>query len=134
MNIARKPIDHISRGLAGTPSLFVCSTSFEERCLSIPRALAKFGIPHTTVVISFNEDYEEEAKNNLEQLREIFPGATDCRLRTDNPIRTMDNLIHALDSAWGSKEEGPIFVDITTFTRESLLMLLRLLMAQYRRW
>ena len=127
MSISRISLSHIARGHLSAPSLFICSASFEKRCLSIPKAICEKGIPNATVLISFNEDYEEEAKTNLEELRKLFPSADVCHLRTDDPIVTMDHLTWALERAWTTKINGHIFVDVSTFTRESLLILLRCL-------
>ena len=127
MNISRISLSDVANGSIGAPTLFICSASFEERCLSVPDAVAQLGVPGCTVLVSFNEDYEEEAQVNLRKLKQIFPNALTCRLRTDDPILTMDHLSEGIGEAWKSRPSGTVFVDITTFTRESLLILLQCL-------
>lgn len=105
--------------------VFICSSSFEPRCRSIPEKLDTAGLRRALIVE--NKDLSVHVGKNAEWLREKFgAAAVDVPANTRSPLLTADSLRGAIEQV-ESKEPLRFVVDITTFTHESLLILLRLL-------
>ena len=77
-------ITELQRYQAKVLDLFVCSASFEDRCLSVPNAIAQ---PRQSIV-AYNEDYFSVLVENLRAMKRILPVSIDCPMRTDDPLRT----------------------------------------------
>ena len=106
--------------------VFVCCAGYEERCLSISRNLDLSNIEHTIIFV--NQDYLRVANANLAILQDrVRDGHDAYTLDTGNPLMTADQIVSALSSILRRKDIKRIVVDITTFTRESLLILFRYL-------
>ena len=87
-------------------SLFICSSSFEKRCLIIPNEIST------------------ETEKNAESLKELFIGRSSIiELSLENPLDNYDNLFDAITT---SKIEH-LYVDVSTFTRETLLIIIKIL-------
>ena len=107
--------------------LLVCCASFEARCLTAPSTFAglrREEIPKN-VLVAFNTDYESHVAVNRDAICEMFPSTTRCPLRTDDPISSVDSLVKCLSACWPPERPITALVDISTFTRESLLILLQ---------
>ncbi len=129
IEIDRVSLSAIHRKLPDAVNLFICSASFERRCLSVPMALAQALSPQRSLVC-VNARSVVPAAENAKALMGV------CRLNCErvsldrgNPVRTADSLSAALSRAFNSSRQGSqtVVVDITTFTHEALLILLRLL-------
>jgi hypothetical protein len=125
MNIARHKLSDLEAAIPAGLDLFVCSASFEDRCRSVPEALDPQKAQH--VLICENENHAALHGANPTILRNYFEDrARMVYLDTGDPLQTADAL-NAAFRAFGSMESPKILIDITAFTHESLLILLRLL-------
>lgn len=111
--------------------LFVCCSSFEERCMSIPKHLNLQSINNTILI----EHNNPSATQNLytQELLKLFKNKTEhILIDRSNPILTADRLHSALSSM---KHKSPmtLLVDITTFTHESLLIFIFLLRIHFKK-
>ncbi len=114
--------------LPPTIDVFICSASFETRCRSIPDSIDA-GRPNRVLIIE-NEDYRDLHVANATYLLERFGDTAETvMLNTGDPIRTADNLQRAVERC-GQCRPGQIVVDVTTLTKESLLILFGLLVRQ----
>jgi len=112
------------RGRVHPADVFVCSASFESRSQSVPEQLE--GVAFTRVLICANENFPHVIKQGAKQLQHRFGSiARLVSLNTNDPLRTADRLQEAIDDALRSNLNR-FLVDITTFTHESLLILLRI--------
>ena len=107
--------------------VFICSASYEERCKSVPGVLAD----HPNVgrrLVCFNQNSSSAVAGNAEYLLARL-GSNSERVPLDkaNSLTTADNLQRALSRAGSDDSDLSYLVDITTFTHEALLILLRLL-------
>lgn len=106
--------------------LFICSASFEKRCLSVATNINKQYI--LCSLIFYNKDCEMYMEENITKLKEILgERAGLIPLSKEDPIFTADGMKRALKNISKSKEINHILLDITTFTHESLLIILKLL-------
>lgn len=105
--------------------LFICSSSFEERCKKIPKQVILLNPKQT--LIATNIDFDEYLGMNASALAEIFGDqASILELDSKKPLYSADQLSATLSRALQSRPKT-ILIDITTFMHESLLMLLFLL-------
>lgn len=104
--------------------VLVCCASFEERCRSVPNALGSSRVE--LALICENEDIEQVRPNAQLLLGMYGPKARKVPLRTDGPVKSADGIKSALSQA-ACLRPLSYLVDITTFTHESLLILLQLL-------
>ncbi len=105
--------------------LFICSASFEKRCLSIPEHLPLTRIER--VLICENQNLHAYVHHNAVKLQEHFgKKAQIVPTSTDDPLVTADGMLKELLTVSDGKGRL-IVVDITTFTHEGLLILLKLL-------
>lgn len=106
----------------GKVDLLICCASFEERSLSIPKAV---GVDRAgAAIIAVNETYMGAVREGLTKLETIFSSKSQRLIvSSTDPIKSADNIAQTI----GPCLAGPpvrILLDITTFTRESLLILL----------
>lgn len=104
-------------------AVFVCSASFESRCLTIPQAIHRLNF--TKSYICENIDHRELHGCHPDKLRDALPSAEMLWLDTANPRRSWRSLLAIFEYARRAGDL-PVVVDITAFTHEALLMLLRL--------
>jgi len=106
--------------------LFICSSSFENRCLSIPNNISTDKIRRALILS--NMDLLEHIETNKIKLEDRFrEKGRVVEADTSNPLLAADNLRISLDQAIKDGVADSILLDVTSFTHESLLILLRLL-------
>ncbi len=114
----------------GMVDVFVCCASFEDRCLSIARSLdpARVGV----AIIAVNETYWGVVETAYRSIETIFAGKhSRLSVFSQDPILSADNIAAViLKTLVGVPKR--ILLDITTFTRESLLILLAFLRSSMR--
>jgi hypothetical protein len=110
--------------LQDTADVFVCCASFEDRCKTIPFLIEPESTQ--TVLICSHEEVLEYSRKNLKELTIHFGEKFKLvNLSLDNPLQTVDNLADNLKQS-ASSAACNYLVDITTFTKESLLILIKL--------
>lgn len=102
--------------------LFICSASFEERCLVIPSAISSANVK-CAVISESKRNYRVQALAN--RLENLFADSS-RRMRIDfnDPLRIADTYQAVISRATDELRLRTIVVDITTFTHEALLILL----------
>ncbi len=105
--------------------LFVCAASFEKRCLSIPEVLLPEAIGN--VLICSSAPIARYSRSHEKRLLHHF-GAKAQRVphSGEGPIAFADAVRMSL-SGVARSSLPTVVVDITTFTREALLILLKML-------
>lgn len=106
---------------------FFVSSSFEERCFSISRQLKNLSCKK---IIFYNSNESEAIIENSVKLEELFVhDAERVDLNTDNPIYNYINIYNIINRLVknNGKSKPNIFIDVTTFTHETLLVLIRLM-------
>ena len=114
-----------------TIDVFVGSASFEQRCLSVINNLDVSRV--AVAVLGCNVTYLSSVMSNLSSMEGAFTG--DVRRMdyySDDPVRSAHNMINALGAVFEGSPKR-LVMDITTFTREALLMVLLLLRRMMRR-
>ena len=105
---------------------FICCASFEDRSKSIALNLDPKLIHNTW--IAYNQDFWAFTEENVDAITSRFSEHhTLMKLDTTNPLLTADQIACNLSDLCTSGTSKRIVVDITSFTRESLLILLKFL-------
>src|SRR5947209_15307475 len=115
----------VNEELEELPQVFVCTASYEERCRSIADKLDTSNL--MTAIVLWNSDYVGQAEANITALESKFDGKIKkVELKTDDPLSVADSL---REKVLPIIEEcaGLCLIDITTFTHEQLLILIKLL-------
>ncbi|MBN1969713.1 MAG: hypothetical protein JW870_10125 [Candidatus Delongbacteria bacterium] len=117
------PIENFSLPSGLKFDYFICSSSFEERCLSFSTVVPKDLIDN--VIICHFENNYEISEERLNQLTDLFHEKNPIVeiLKKHQPIHNFDAFWKRIDSF---KKNSNVAIDITTFTRENLLMILRI--------
>ena len=119
------PITSLAKHFAGQIDLLICSASYEERCKVVADGISPTSVQ--SVLVCENQDLIEVVGDSSQYLQQRFSSvARPVSLHSKKPLQTADALSSSLDLAIHSKTQT-IVVDITTFTREALLILLSLL-------
>lgn len=107
--------------------LFICSSSFEDRCLQIPIALQHYSF-QKTFICHFSNNYEL-ANKNLYRLRKILNTASVLEIKKNSPIYNLDTIVTLLFTYKNSikKKKIQVLIDISTFTHEILLLIIYLI-------
>lgn len=102
--------------------LFIGAASFEERCTSIRASLSLIEIKHS--IIAVNRTFDAVVRERRSWFaQEMGHGGEFLDVFTHDPVRSLLNIEDSVGNALRS-EPRYVLVDITSFTRESLLMLL----------
>ncbi len=105
--------------------IFICSSSFENRCKSIPDSIDPSNIHKIFVIKNVNI---QEVEENAAYLGNLFHGKSSfINASTKNCITTADNIADALVPYISDTSTLSVIIDISTFTHESLLILINIL-------
>jgi hypothetical protein len=119
-------IDKVNEYLIDPIDLFICSSSYEERCKTFAYSIDSKKIK--SALIFENEDLFEYVHNNSELVVSLFEDrGSIVGGSTKDPLLTADRLRNALDKVSKSCDMKTVVIDITTFTHESLLILIGIL-------
>ena len=121
----RRLLGKVKEEIGGSVHAFICTSSYEDRCLSIPLQISQEIIQHA--VILENTDIQE-VRENANRLREHFGCcARQLDVKMGQPIASVDAMHDCLKEIISGEELDHVAIDITTFTHEQLLILLGLL-------
>ena len=123
--MSKVKVSNISRSLQeASIDVFICSSSFEDRCFDIASNI-KLNIDHKFVFYNSNEDTKiiKNAKTISELLGENVRAIA---LNSDNPIGNFISISNAFDNVFLMNRFN-VFLDTTTFTHETLLVILKIL-------
>lgn len=105
--------------------LFICSSSFEERCFSLPNVIKDIS-PQQTLII-FNKNEYQEIIYNADKIQVLFgKKTTKVAISSDEPIKSSQLINSSIEDVFKKKIDN-ILLDATTFTHESLLVIIKLL-------
>jgi hypothetical protein len=116
-------LDSLQGSLDLPVDVFLCFASFESRCISVAENTANLDIKQRYVLRSLEN--KEHTEDNARKLMEIVgPKAQIIELSSDTPFLTAQGIFNLLNDA-RVRGLNSYLVDITTFTHEALLILIR---------
>lgn len=104
----------------------ICFASFEDRCLTAPNALSGCRIKNTFVLVNIGENSVIKSQQNAEKIVEIFPKTEIVEINLENPVMVAEQVIGIICKLEVANVKN-LLLDISTFTHEVLLIMLRLL-------
>lgn len=118
-------ITEIESILPNRIDLFVASSSFESRCFTIAEKITSLV---KTAVVLRNKENHSSSDRHAEYLESLFKGScSQVSVSLSSPTDTADSLIANVIQKMKALDGGDVFIDITTFTHEQLLILTALL-------
>ena len=131
MQNINKQLSELNSTLSDAPiDMFICAASFEDRCKSITDSLGTLQIEGS--IVAYNQNFKTLVQKNLTYLSEKLTELTaqdrhvELALDTSKPIWTADHIAREVGAAIQAGAHRFV-IDVTTFTRESLLVLVRFL-------
>lgn len=118
---------------AGGEVLFIASTSFERRCISVAERLTSDYSADVAMLCEFRGDYElrpvhEESLEKLHGLISLnVKSVLPCTLKTYDVVGTLPNLNDQFDKLAKEHNIKQIDFDVTTFTKQYILVLLNMI-------
>lgn len=111
----------------GKIDLYICSSGFENRSTNLSLSLNPDNI-NNSILFHLNETYNISLKNSL-IIKEKIKSLEIVEYPKNNPLGTFDVFFFTLKKFKEkiSKEEVNVVIDITTFTREILLILIKVI-------
>ena len=129
MSIKKINAEQLRAELRSSHDLFICSTSYEDRCKSISNLISDSKIE----ALICHNPLTQQAEENKVWLTSNFKKHKLAEVFSDRPIESADNISKRLDeSDIGSKTK--VLIDVTTFTHELLLILLKLISIRNPEW
>jgi hypothetical protein len=106
--------------------VLLCSVSFEGRCVSAPLRISPGRV--SRVFVFYNLEFEASSNEKMLAVEKHFGSEkiTKVCLSVSDPFRTAETLVEVTRKLSNSYKGHPIVFDVTTFTREQLLVSLRL--------
>lgn len=105
--------------------LFVASTSFESRCLTLAGEISE---KVKSALLVSNIEYKKSAESNTQKFKKLFGEMVeDVELSLSSPTSSADKLRSLVIGKMQKLNSGTVFIDVTTFTHEQLLILLALI-------
>ena len=105
--------------------LFICSSSFEERCLSVAEKIKRKSIKK--FIILENANGSETIHLNTKKLEKIFPqNQKTIKINFMDPIGIADSLSDVISKGFCGRKIS-VLLDVTAFTHEVLMICLKIL-------
>lgn len=120
----KAPLNKISDSLKRHYDVIIASVSYEERCLSIIKAIDS-KIEFTQKIVSVSTPHKCLFPDNIEIFNQN--GYTPIEINNSKQIDTVNNFMLKISEILASTPNASFLIDITTFTKQTLLILLRLL-------
>jgi hypothetical protein len=123
--VTELPFSDLRTQLGDRIDLFVCSASYEDRCLSVPTAINAYCVK--TALILSNQDVLGNGPQNRDRLAEHFGDrAEQIAISKHQAIKTGDRLLEQFDQ-FSASDPLNCVVDVTCLTHEALLILFAIL-------
>ena len=105
-------------------SLFITSASYEERCLTVPKAVAD--IPKKAIVF-WVKNLFPQIEVNLGEIEKCIGSEKVRKVATDisDPVASASEIDQAIMMGLEGEDGADVVIDITTFTHEHLLFLIK---------
>lgn len=122
-NIINHTIDKFKEFLLTNEyDIFICSSSFEKRCKTIPTIIGNR--VKNTLICHYSNNYQI-ANEHYSELLDLFKSPVSVPFERGNPLLNIDNLANALkEVTTETSSKKNVLVDITTFTREMIFILI----------
>lgn len=105
--------------------VFISCSSFESRCFIIPNLIDKIAPKESIFFCNTNEC--REIVENAEKLKSNISSSSIIELNSDEPVKNLFVISEFINRKTAQYSKPNILIDTTTFTHETLLVLIRLI-------
>ncbi len=125
-------INDLHKNLPQEVDLFICSSSFEERCLKLPEGVSKRLTIKKSLVFYISDLYQVIVDNSylLEEILKPKLSSSRVELKTSTPFNNAITITESISELVYNGPLNNVIVDTSTFTHENLLILLRILVVK----
>ncbi len=118
----------LPKKLVADIDVFICCSSFEDRCKTIPIRIAS-NSPKSSIIF-YNGDFNSQLIKNAAELKSILnPDKSEiCELSLIDSAFSYSRIFEKFKFVIPQKWVKKIVIDVTTFTHESLLIILKILL------
>ena len=109
-----------------TEYVFVCCASFEKRCRTLPTAVDVAHIRKSYIIRNIDGEMSKKNEEHFKKIYEQLPKSTALELHFDNSLEVLERLQLIIRGLVVAKEDS-VVVDISTFTHEVLLILIKII-------
>lgn len=117
-------LEELYRHLENEYDVFIVSASYENRCLSIPEHLLS-NIKFKHKIASISIPHKELIEPNKKKIQSL--GFNFIEIDNNKQLYSAEAIMKPIGDILHEKPDASFLIDITTFTRQTLLILLRLL-------
>lgn len=117
-------LNNLDNFLSKQYDVFIASASYEKRCLSVMNVLMQ-KVSFNQKLVSLSSPHRLLMNDNLEIFKNN--GFDIIEVNNSNQIQTVNNLTSKISGILTEKSDSSFLIDISTFTRQTLLILLRIL-------
>ena len=126
--MAKMNVNEIVTSIDNDFNVFICSSSFEERTLTISSKIKD--MTFDKIILLENKQGSELLKNNTAKIKALFPrNRLDISVDFHNMLLLVNDIRCALSDL---SDNCKILIDITTFTHEELLICAKILLTNDR--
>lgn len=102
---------------------FICFASFEERCFSVPQSIKPESINKSYVFYNSDPQMTPKTKPHLDEICDKIGGISAVSVNLNKPVEVADTLFKTIQEILVNGETN-LAIDITSFTHETLLILI----------
>ena len=117
-------LDKLNDSLDKHYDVFIASASFEDRCFSVLNSI-KESVEFTHKLVSASIHHRQLIQKNLDIF--VESGFHSFDISNTSQIKTVTNLVTEIHKVVKDKPDASFLIDLTTFTRQTILILMRLL-------
>lgn len=118
-------LSKLNSSLQGEYDVFMCCSSFETRCTSVPQKLQKKKFKK--VLVFKNKYGSNSIQEHATILADLFPTtAKVLDMDLEDPLGIADTISYEIGKGFANKRIS-VLIDISTFTHEALMICLRIL-------
>src|SRR5271166_2169923 len=119
------PLSELRARWAGRRLRLLCRVSFEERSLAVTEAVGAEAFESVMAFASLKRG--EFAEHNYRAFCARFPNFTPRELDTAQPLAVAQTLFEAIESVAAATGLQDTVIDVTSFRREEILMIVAIL-------
>lgn len=105
---------------------FICCASFENRCYTLPASIEADHVSSAYVIRNIDKAMKSENESNFRKICNEITSILPIEVHFDEPLSVMESLLETMRGLKETQVKN-LVVDISTFTHETLLILLKIL-------
>ncbi|MCQ2312247.1 MAG: hypothetical protein MJZ84_02200 [Paludibacteraceae bacterium] len=122
-------LDNFSTQIKDVFDVFICCAGFEPRSKSVLLNMPEH-VTSKVIMLSYKNDKSGITSHNIEEMLSCGHNITHEVWMSDSPVQNSDILHNILSTI---QDNAKVLVDITSFTRELLLIMIQMVLYKYKK-